>query len=1072
MTGIRRALLLLWSCAHCVSAVGVQLQLPFPVASHPLQLSAQLFAASERLPLDAHVANVSAAAQPKLLADVPFPTGAWWTNLVLVEGRSAVVSMPYVHKILDEKLHVSFPFRVVAPRDIESGFISQMVVSSQAASLAHHVVNFDAFSTTVRFSRGQKEEFRVYLVRGSPYVTMEYSRSYPVVEAMDGLAITRFKKLEGLTMTDGQQTTFATFAAELNNGQTWYLYASDKKLELHVDANGRVTSDEEFTGVLRVALCLDAKVMPFLLDSAPVYAVGGDVAHSVDPTDSDTALLEFQWKTKSFSTFHGQADQVTQEENNKLLMLALPHHMDVMQVQKYSKTLEKSKNKVLSDMRYTSIRGLMEGVFGAVWHMKETLPAVEWNYADDGLFSDDFSGSLADDKQLRLDMRAKVTEAIVKELPIDADKYPPPMSPDSYNFGKQVSRDARLLLIADKFNQEEAKQTLLKKVETDIVDWLEGTNVDHFVYDQTFGGLITNDGWHDEGADYGNGYYNDHHFHYGYFTYALAAIRKFDPEFIEKHAQACALIMGDIGTPLFNSNTSFFNDLPVRLMFPTARHKDWFVGHSYASGLFPMEDGKSQESSSEDLNAYYALALFSSLDEKATEGQGDSSYHQYARLLLATELRSVKKYWHMSENSKIYEPVFSKNAMVGVVGEMSVVYNTWFGDRAVYIHGINMLPFTPFTPQLLDEEFVAREYALLSQDLPDLSQYDIWRSIVVMDHAILDAEEAWDELTNTVKTFDTWSSRTNAMYWVATRPSWFAQKNRAALSKPEVDADEMCFGFPACATVGENGTALTCCGTLPGCCPSVLGCCPQEDPALLPSNACFGEHECAVLGLGCCNTIDGCCEPDPVSGAVSGCCKNQHPVIRNTTHKVADKAKDSAVCYGEPVCEAAKLDCCGAPGGCCSGSAKLDCCSAATPSAASKASHPSETDTCQGQPLCGAAGLDCCGWDGGCCKPDPKTGDKLDCCHDEPSSEIIPIRSGRGHDEDEDNSEDSAIGDTVARIFIGLGGAILLVAIVYAVGLCYRRRGYASIDGDMRALYCAGVMVGVVAFFIFLIVTS
>lgn len=133
-------------------------------------------------------------------------------------------------------------------------------------------------------------------------------------------------------------------------------------------------------------------------------------------------------------------------------------------------------------------------------------------------------------------------------------------------------------------------------------------------------------------------------FHYGYFIYALAAIRKFDPAFIEKHAQACALLMGDIGTPLLDSNTTFFNDLPVRLLFPTARHKDWFVGHSYASGLFPMEDGKSQESSSEDLNAYYALALFSSLDEKATEGQGDSSYHQYARLLLATELRSVKKY--------------------------------------------------------------------------------------------------------------------------------------------------------------------------------------------------------------------------------------------------------------------------------------------------------------------------------------------------------------------------------------------------------------------------------------------
>ncbi|EGZ11438.1 putative endo-1,3-beta-glucanase [Phytophthora sojae] len=1026
-----------------------------------------------------------------MLADVPFPTGAWWTNLVLAEGQSAVATMPYVHRILDEKLHVSFPFRVVAPRSIIEGFLAQMVVSSQAAQtsslpLAHHVVNFDAFSTTLRFSRGQTEEFRVYLVRGSPYITMEYSHSRPVVEAKDGLQIKRFKKLKGLTLMNGEDAPFATFAAELNNGQTWYLYASDKQLKLRLDSNGQVTSDEPFTGVLRVALCLDAKVMPFLLESASVYAVGGDMAHSVDPEDADKALLEFQWKTKSFSTFHGKAEGVSDEENGKLLMLALPHHMDVMQVQKSGKTVDKGKNKVLSGLRYTSIRGLMEGVFGAVWHMKETLPSVEWNYADDGLFSDDFSGSLkdgsTDDEQRRLDMREKAKQAILKQLPLDVDAYPPPLSPDSYNFGKQVSRDARLLLIADKFDQEEVKQKLLLKVEMEITEWLEATNANHFVYDQTFGGIITNDGWHDKEADYGNGYYNDHHFHYGYFIYALAAIRKFDPAFIEKHAQACALLMGDIGTPLLDSNTTFFNDLPVRLLFPTARHKDWFVGHSYASGLFPMEDGKSQESSSEDLNAYYALALFSSLDEKATEGQGDSSYHQYARLLLATELRSVKKYWHMAENSKIYEPAFSKNAMVGVVGEMSAVYNTWFGDRAVYIHGINMLPFTPFTPHLLDEEYyVAREYALLSQDLPDLDQYDIWRSIVVMDHAILNAADAWDELNNTVKAFDTWSSRANAMYWIATRPSWFAQKNRAVLSNPDLDADDKCFGFPACASAGENGTALMCCGTLPGCCPSHLGCCPQEDPALLPSNACFGEHECAVLGLGCCNTIDGCCEPDPITGAVLGCCKNQHPVVSNTTHKPAHTAKDDAVCYGEPLCAAAKLDCCGAPGGCCAGSGvTLDCCSSETPvSVLSSSSHSSDANTCQGQPKCGAAGLDCCGWDGGCCKPDPVTGAKLDCCQDEaadaPSTETIPIRSGNGHHEDRDSDDSDAgenAGDTVTRIFIGLGGAVLLIAIVYAVGLCYRRRGYASIDGDMRSLYCAGLMVGVIAFFVFLIVTA
>ncbi|KAL7682228.1 putative endo-1,3(4)-beta-glucanase, glycosyl hydrolase family 81 [Plasmopara halstedii] len=1074
--------LLVWSCAQSVLAVPddiFQMRLPFPVVSHPLQLSPSLFAAAERLPLTSYVAN---STYPSRLTDVPFPTGAWWSNLVLDQGNSAVVSMPYVYKILDKKLHVSFPIRVVSPRSIEMGFVAQMVISSQAVQpsilpLAHHVVNFDSFSATVSFSRGQTEEFRAYLIRGSPYTTLEYNCSRPVLEARDGLQINRFKKLEGLTFMNGKDVPFATFAAQLSNGQTWYIYASSKQLALTLNNKGEVTSVDEFTGVLRIALCHDAKMMPLLLESAYVYAIGGDVTYSVVSQDPNMVLFKFWWKTKSFSAFHGETDEVTDDEKNKLLMLALPHHIDIIQGQTGNMPLKAGTNKILSGLAYMSIRGVMKGVYGAVWHMTESLPEVEWNYADDGLFSDDFSSEHFDDKQFRLDMRAKVTEAIIRELPGDADKYPLPMSPDSYNFGKQVSRDARLLLIADKFQQHTLKQKMLTKIEKDIVDWLEGTNTDHFVYDRTFGGLITKNGWKDEQADYGNGYYNDHHFHYGYFVYALATIRKFDPNFIENHAQACALIIGDIGTPLLNSNTTFYNNLPVQLLFPTARHKDWFVGHSYASGLFTMENGKSQESSSESLNAYYALVLFSMLDVNATETIEDTSYYQYARLLLATELRSVKKYWHMKVNSKIYEPVFSKNIMVGVVGEMNVVYNTWFGDRAVYIHGINMLPFTPFTPQLLDETFIMREYQLLGQDLPDLDRYDIWRSIVVLDHAILDAAKAWDELNQTVNAFDTWSSRSNAMYWIATRSSWLAQKNRTELRDPITDVDKNCFGFPACASAGNNGTALLCCSTLPGCCPSALSCCPHEDPPLLPSNACYGEYDCARLELGCCNTIDGCCEPDPVSGTVLNCCHSQHQFISNTTEKVKEEDKDTSLCFGEPICAAAKLDCCGAPSGCCSDSdTKLNCCLSRNPtSASSNSSHSSNDNNCHGQPKCAAAGLDCCGWDEGCCKSDSISGFKLDCCEAPPGTSSTLVKNGEHHSHNLSSSDDSSPKenyDGYFRIMVGISGAVLLTAIVYAMGLCYRRHGYSNIDGDMRTLYCTGLMVGFIAFFFFLIVTS
>jgi hypothetical protein len=290
-----------------------------------------------------------------------------------------------------------------------------------------------------------------------------------------------------------------------------------------------------------------------------------------------------------------------------------------------------------------------------------------------------------------------------------------------------------------------------------------------------------------------------------------------------------------------------------------------------------------------------------------------------------------------------------------------------------------MIPFTPITTQLLNEEYVAYEYALLRQDFQDLGADDIWRSVVVLDHAVLDAAAAWDELVSSVNAYDTWNSASNSMYWIATRQSWFAQKTRNVLTKPDLHDEDQCFGYPACNTAGANGTALNCCSALPGCCPSTLGCCPQKDPSLVPLNACFGEHQCAVLGVGCCNSIDGCCEPDPFTGTVLGCCKNQHPVTKKPRATAAhgNQTTDPSMCYSEPLCDAAKLGCCTAPGGCCAGDGpKLDCCSNKVTLAPANAA---DTATCHSQPKCAAAKLDCCAVEGGCCAPDP-TGAVLDCC--------------------------------------------------------------------------------------------
>lgn len=45
--------------------------------------------------------------------------------------------------------------------------------------------------------------------------------------------------------------------------------------------------------------------------------------------------------------------------------------------------------------------------------------------------------------------------------------------------------------------------------------------------------------------------------------------------------------------------------------FPMWRHKDWYQGHSWASGIAtPYLNGKNQESSSESIAAYEAIAVY------------------------------------------------------------------------------------------------------------------------------------------------------------------------------------------------------------------------------------------------------------------------------------------------------------------------------------------------------------------------------------------------------------------------------------------------------------------------------
>ena len=74
--------------------------------------------------------------------------------------------------------------------------------------------------------------------------------------------------------------------------------------------------------------------------------------------------------------------------------------------------------------------------------------------------------------------------------------------------------------------------------------------------------------------------------------------------------------------------------------------------------------------------------------------------------MAATELTAAKTYFQINSTSVIYPETFKSNAMVGVVWDNQAYYTTWMGGNVEYIHGIQMLPFTPITTVLLSASFV------------------------------------------------------------------------------------------------------------------------------------------------------------------------------------------------------------------------------------------------------------------------------------------------------------------------------------------------------------------------------
>ncbi|MEM9079932.1 MAG: glycosyl hydrolase [Verrucomicrobiota bacterium] len=293
---------------------------------------------------------------------------------------------------------------------------------------------------------------------------------------------------------------------------------------------------------------------------------------------------------------------------------------------------------------------------------------------------------------------------------------------DTYWEGKDLGKLTTLAGIAEVIGEEKLHKHFLTLIQTRLENWFtasEGESEPLFYYNSHWKTIIGSP------ASYGTDKeLNDHHFHYGYFIRAAAEVARHNPAWAKQWGPMVNLLVQDIANPKRNNPK-----------FPYLRCFDLYAGHSWASGHARFGDGNNQESSSESLNAWYALQLWGAVTNAPL-------IHNTGVFLFNTERTAVEEYWFDVSNTNFPED-FPQVAL-GMVWGGKGAFSTWFSAKIDHIHGINWLPFTPASLYMgrFPDYVKTNHQRIISQREEGNDYNNPWGDLIVMFNALQDPEMA------------------------------------------------------------------------------------------------------------------------------------------------------------------------------------------------------------------------------------------------------------------------------------------------------------------------------------------
>lgn len=602
----------------------------------------------------------------------PIPTADWWTGL-LTANDPVLYNYPLSMRAIGSGLVMSFTILGQGANDTRQpmGPEQPVVLGVQGLSGTQPTVSHHTDWTVTASWNQSGRNFNATMGLGMPFVycTKGSSDVASVVVNTGTVSIQN----EMLLITNSiQSTNFAVYAPV---GSTW------------------VQAGNTYTSTLAGKNYFSAAMLP--PGTTAQTAANTFKQHAyVYPANTEVSW-QYNEATAVVQSTYTVTPDVKEGSGSTVLMGLLPHqwaHLSASSPQPGTGT-------------YATVRGTLKVLAGNSFVVENTFKGILSALPNEGRYSTGFDPAA---------LQNKIN--LIKNVQLNTWT-------DSYNEGLVMNQLVQVAKIADQMSDTAARNQMMHTVKTRLENWLHaspGENAFVFYYNDTWKTLIGYPSGHSSDANL-----NDHHFHYGYFISAAAAIEQFEPGWATQWGPMVELLIKDANSPERNS-----------AMFPFLRHFSPYAGHAWASGLLNNDPhGNNQESSSESMNYNASLIHWGQLT-------GNTQIRDLGIYLYTTEQTAIEEYW-FDQNNRNYPANYAHRMASRVWGNGHDRNTFWTADIAA-MYGINMYPTTgsslylghnkPYAASLWNE-MTTQTGVLGKVDNPNLWYETYWAYLAFTDPA-------------------------------------------------------------------------------------------------------------------------------------------------------------------------------------------------------------------------------------------------------------------------------------------------------------------------------------------------